>query len=54
MHAVDVKIKARNAVAGATGLVVDRMDTVPAFVIFVAAFVAFCLMAIWVGAPKAG
>lgn len=41
-----------STIAGVTGLVVNRMDALPAFVIFAAAFVAFCAMAMWLGAPK--
>ncbi len=42
-----------STIAGVTGLMVNRMDTLPAFAIFLAAFVAFCAMAMWLGAPKA-
>ena len=42
-----------SAISGTTGLIISRIDILSAFALFTAGFLAFCLAAIWLGAPKA-
>lgn len=42
-----------SAISGTTGLIMSRMDILPAFALFTAGFFAFCLAAMWLRASKA-